>query len=75
MLRRLHSPVQSILSDIDRYFDSPPVSVVDVKDLDWLYNWWRVHKGEMPQMAAATCGYFFIPDSQSQELQLSGYII
>jgi hypothetical protein len=43
MLQRLQPQNPSLLSDIDRYFDSPLVSVADTKDPDWLCNWWRMH--------------------------------
>jgi hypothetical protein len=64
MLQRLQPRSQSQLSDIDRYFDRPLVSVTDTKDPNWLCNWWRTHKDEYPQMAAAARDYLAIPASE-----------
>ncbi|KAL4755726.1 uncharacterized protein BDW70DRAFT_165177 [Aspergillus foveolatus] len=44
MLQKLQPRSQPLLSDIDRYFDSPLVSVTDTKDPNWLCNWWRIVK-------------------------------
>lgn len=64
MLQRLQPRNQSLLSDIDRYFDSPLVSVTDTKDPNWLCDWWRIHKDEYPQMAKAARDYLAIPASE-----------
>jgi hypothetical protein len=65
MLQRLQSPQSLPLSsDIDRYFDSPRVTSIDIADPNWLCNWWRIHKGEMPQMAAAARDFLAIPASE-----------
>jgi hypothetical protein len=64
MLQRLQPPTQPFVSDINRYFDSPRVSIIDTTDPDWLCNWWRIHKDEMPQMAAAARDYLAIPASE-----------
>jgi hypothetical protein len=64
MLQRLQPQYQSILSDIDRYFDGPLVSVADTKHPNWLCNWWRIHKDEYPRMAAAARDYLAIPSSE-----------
>jgi hypothetical protein len=64
MLQRLQSRNQPLLSDIDRYFDSPLVTVTDTKDQNWLFNWWRTHKDEYPRMAAAARDYLAIPASE-----------
>lgn len=52
------------LSDIDKYFDSPPISVADTTGQNWLCNWWKMHKGEYPRMAAAARDYLAIPASE-----------
>jgi hypothetical protein len=62
--QKLHPGSQPLLSDIDRYFDSPLVSITDTKDPTWLCNWWRTHKDEYPQMAAAARDYLAIPASE-----------
>ena len=31
---------------------------------DWLYNWWRTHRGEYPQMAEAGREFLAIPASE-----------
>jgi hypothetical protein len=65
MLQRLQSPQSLPLSsDIDRYFDSPRVTLVDTAYPDWLCNWWRIHKGELPQIAAAARDFLAIPASE-----------
>jgi hypothetical protein len=64
MLQRLRPQTQPVQSDIDRYFDSPPVSLHDTKDPYWLFNWWRLHKDEYPQMAAAARDFLAIPASE-----------
>ncbi|KAF1812680.1 hypothetical protein P152DRAFT_369770, partial [Eremomyces bilateralis CBS 781.70] len=64
MLQRLQPQAVPLLSDIDRYFDSPRVSNIDTTDPNWLCNWWRVHKDELPQMAAAAREYLPIPSSE-----------
>ena len=66
MLQRLQ-PLESLplISDIDHYFDTPrvTVSVIDTSDPKWLLNWWRLHRDEFPQMAAAARDYLGIPAS------------
>lgn len=52
------------LSDIDKYFDTPPISVADTTGQNWLCNWWKMHKGEYPRMAAAARDYLAIPASE-----------
>ncbi|KAJ5893620.1 hypothetical protein N7495_005311 [Penicillium taxi] len=52
------------LSDIDKYFETPPISVADTTGQNWLYNWWKMHKGEYLQMAAAARDYLAIPASE-----------
>ena len=42
LLKRLQSRNQPLLSDIDRYFNSPRVNMNDTKDSNWLLNWWRM---------------------------------
>jgi hypothetical protein len=65
ILQKLHPRLQPLLSDIDRYFDSPLVGVTDTtKDPTWLCNWWRTHKDEYLQMAAAARDYLAIPASE-----------
>jgi hypothetical protein len=63
MLRRLQ-PQDNQISDIDRYFDSPRVKVSEIEDPNWLCDWWRVHKNDYPQMAAAARDYLAIPASE-----------
>jgi hypothetical protein len=41
MLQRLQSQPLPIVSDIDRYFDTPRVSVTDTLDSQWLCSWWH----------------------------------
>ena len=63
MLQRLQPQLGSLppASDIDRYFDTPRVTVTDTSDPTWLLNWWRLHRDEFPQMAAAARDYLGIP--------------
>jgi hypothetical protein len=51
------------LSDIEKYFDTPPISVADITGQNWLCNWWKMHKGEYPRMAVAARDYLTIPAS------------
>lgn len=64
MPQRLQPKTPPHLSDIDQYFESPRVSVLDTTDPNWLCNWWRVHKDELPQMAAAARDFLPIPASE-----------
>lgn len=64
MLQRLQPKTPPRLSDIDQYFESPRVSVLDTTDPNWLCNWWCVHKDELPQMAAAARDFLPIPASE-----------
>lgn len=66
LLNRLQPRNQALLFGIDRYFDSPRVNINDMKDQNWLCNWWQINKGEYPQMAAATGDYLAIPASEVQ---------
>ncbi|KAJ5300166.1 hypothetical protein N7508_007409 [Penicillium antarcticum] len=50
--------------DIDKYFDTPPITVTDITDQNWLCNWWKMHKDEYPRMAAAATDYLAIPASE-----------
>ncbi|EED14540.1 hypothetical protein TSTA_107470 [Talaromyces stipitatus ATCC 10500] len=45
LLKRLQPRNQPLLSDIDCYLNSPRVNINDIKDPNWLYNWWRINKG------------------------------
>jgi hypothetical protein len=72
ILQRLQPPTQPFLFDIDQYFNSPRVSVIDTTDPNWLCTWWRGHKDEMPQMAAAARDYLAIPVS---EVAVGGYVM
>jgi len=53
-------------SDVDRYFDEPPVQITEdiAKDPNWLFNWWKLRKDEYPCMAAAARDYLAIPASE-----------
>jgi hypothetical protein len=62
--KRLQPRNQPLLSDIDRYFDSPRVNINDMKDPNWLCNWWQINKDEYPRMAAAARDYLAIPASE-----------
>ena len=64
ILQRLQPQSLPAQSDIDQYFDTPRVSVTDTSDPQWLCNWWRIHKDEFPQMAAAARDYLAIPASE-----------
>jgi hypothetical protein len=64
LLKRLQPRNQPLLSDIDRYLNSPRVNINDMKDPNWLCNWWRINKGEYPRMAAAARDYLAIPASE-----------
>jgi hypothetical protein len=64
MLQRLQPQSLPVGSDIDRYFDTPRISVTDTSDPQWLCNWWRLHRDEFPQMAAAARDYLAIPASE-----------
>ncbi|KAJ5082309.1 hypothetical protein N7532_011352 [Penicillium argentinense] len=52
------------LSDIDKYFDTPPISVANTTGQNWLCNWWKMHKGKHPRMAEAARDYLAIPASE-----------
>jgi hypothetical protein len=64
MLKKLQVRDQSLVSDINRYFETPPISAADTTGQNWLCNWWRMHKEEYPQMAAAARDYLAIPASE-----------
>lgn len=64
MLQRLQPQISPMVSDIDQYFDSPRVNIIDTVSSDWLCTWWRTHKGELPQMAAAARDFLAIPASE-----------
>ena len=63
MLRRLHPSTTVQTSDIDKYFDSPIVGVTTTSKANWICDWWRSHKDEYPQMAAAARDFLAIPAS------------
>ena len=58
LLRMAHpGRPQTLISDIDKYLDSPPIEW-DADDSlnyikDWVLDWWKVHKLEFPLMAQA----------------------
>jgi hypothetical protein len=64
MLKKLQVRDRSLVSDIDRYFEIPPISTADTTGQNWLCNWRRLHKDEHPQMAAAARDYLAIPASE-----------
>ena len=64
LLKRLQPRNQPLISDIDLYFNSPWVQMIDMKDSNWLCNWWRTNKAEYPRMAAAARDYLAIPASE-----------
>ena len=64
ILQQLQPKALPYYSDIDQYFDNPRVTIVDTTDTNWLCNWWRVHKDELPQMAAAARDFLAIPASE-----------
>ena len=65
MLQRLEpKPSLPVMSDIDRYFDTPRVRLINTSDPQRLCNWWRLHREEFPQMAAAARDYLAIPASE-----------
>ena len=59
-------PQKKKRSDIDRYFEDGIVTVhkIIIKEEDWLFSWWRMHKDEFPRMAAAVRDYLAIPASE-----------
>lgn len=61
MLQRLQPRSLSIISDINKYLDTLYIDVTKISDPQWLCNWWRLHKDEFPQMAAAARDYLVIP--------------
>ncbi|EED15792.1 conserved hypothetical protein [Talaromyces stipitatus ATCC 10500] len=64
LLKRLQLRNQPLLSNIDRYLNSPRVNINDIWDANWLCNWWRINKGKYPRMAAAARDYLVIPASE-----------
>ena len=56
-------PVQ-LVSDIDRYFDSPRVCTDGTGGADCLLDWWYRHRHEFPQMATASRDFLGIPSSE-----------
>lgn len=63
MLKKLQTRDLPI-SDIDKYCNAPPICVADTTGQNWLCNWWKMHKGEYPRLAAAARGYLAIPASE-----------
>jgi hypothetical protein len=66
MLQKVQPRSQTTLSDIDRYFDSPLVTVIDTVDPNWLCKWWHAHREEYPRMASAARTFLAIPASEVQ---------
>jgi hypothetical protein len=68
--------LQTFISDIDRYFDTPtiPIPQTLAKDKDnWLLSWWNSHQDEYPCMAQIARDFLAIPGSEvSVERLFSG---
>ncbi|EED14716.1 hypothetical protein TSTA_041910 [Talaromyces stipitatus ATCC 10500] len=64
MLRRLQPQDKPQSSNIDRYFDNIWVDAIDMEDLNWLFELWRVHRKDYPWMAAAARDYLAILASE-----------
>jgi hypothetical protein len=57
----------TVENDIDRYFYSPGVNfVLKEKEcqVQWISNWWAVHKQEFPLMFAVARDYLPIPGAE-----------
>jgi hAT family protein len=67
-LRKVQPSQRTLLSDIDRYLDSPPVSwshhMIGDADAEWVLKWWRVNAFNFPLMAKAARDYLPIPSAE-----------
>ena len=67
-LRRLQPGSPHLVSDIDKYLDSPPVGwshsfAQDGAD-DWVLKWWKANAFEFPAMARAARDYLSVPSTE-----------
>jgi hypothetical protein len=65
LLSKIREPSTS-RSDIDRYFSNPIAQIPEdsIRDPNWLFKWWKIHKDEYPRMASAARDYLAIPASE-----------
>jgi hypothetical protein len=54
----------SAIMALNENIDIPRVTMVDTANPKWLCNWRRIHKDELPQMAAAARDFLAIPASK-----------
>ncbi|KAJ5704488.1 hypothetical protein N7536_000177 [Penicillium majusculum] len=67
-LRKVQPSQRTLLSDIDRYLDAPPVSwshhMIDDADEEWVLKWWKANVFSFPLMAKAARDYLPIPSAE-----------
>ncbi|KAJ9480587.1 hypothetical protein PENNAL_c0164G05839 [Penicillium nalgiovense] len=67
-LRKVQPSQRTLLSDIDRYLDAPPVSwshhMIDDADEEWVLKWWKANVFSFPLMAKAAQDYLPIPSAE-----------
>lgn len=67
----------ALMSDIDRYMDSPPVNwshhLINDGDPEWVVKWWKANAFNHPLMAQAARDYLSVPSAEvGVERQFSG---
>jgi hypothetical protein len=67
-LKKVKPAQQTLISDIDRYFDSKPVnwsqSLIDNIDPEWELKWWEANAFDFPLMAQAVRNYLLVPSAE-----------
>jgi hypothetical protein len=56
-----------VVSDMDRYFDTPPVVWTQSdqsQSSDWLLEWWKVHQNEYPTMSCVARDYLTVQSAE-----------
>ena len=67
-LRRAQPNPCTLVSDVDKYLDSAPVSWSHASaadgDPDWVLKWWKANSFEFPLMAQAARDYLPVPSAE-----------
>jgi hypothetical protein len=67
-LRKVQPSQETLISDIDRYMDSPPVGwshrLIGDGDPEWVLKWWRANAFDYPLMAQAARDYLSVPSAE-----------
>jgi hypothetical protein len=67
-LQKVQPSQRTLLLDIDRYLDAPPVSwshhMIDDADEEWVLKWWKANVFSFPLMAEAARDYLPIPSAE-----------